>query len=258
MIFNLNGHVQTEREGWMRKKWIFSLQLWAAVAGSRRVDTEMWAQQGWPYYPQELSKTTDFLQFWHRLANRDYSGVGNDRAHWGRLAAPARSSLKEEWHRDNGEPPRSSPLQRRVLIVLAAPSMQKRPGPVATRDIERVLEQGGDAPVYGPNLRASCRHRPKPRAGCARCASWTCSWPSSWRRTVAALQNRSSGQNARLKRHRQRRTDVRRLPLRQTAAGDAVELQLGDGHYSCGKRPTWSVWTVPPVCSWRMPAEYAG
>lgn len=31
----------------------------------------------------------------------------------------------------------------------------KRPGPVATRDIERVLE--GDAPVYGPNLRASCR-----------------------------------------------------------------------------------------------------
>ncbi|MEA1120320.1 hypothetical protein U8M17_25785, partial [Klebsiella pneumoniae] len=31
---------------------------------------------------------------------------------------------------------------------------------------------------------------------------------------------------------RQRLTDVRRLPLRQTAAGDAVELQLGDGHYS--------------------------
>ena len=28
---------------------------------------------------------------------------------------------------------------------------------MATRDIERVLEQGGDAPVYGPNLRASCR-----------------------------------------------------------------------------------------------------
>ncbi|MHA9694890.1 hypothetical protein ACYBFU_25975, partial [Klebsiella pneumoniae] len=52
--------------------------------------------------------------------------------------------------------PRSSPLQRRVLIVLAALDA-KRPGPVATRDIERVLEQGGDAPVYGPNLRASCR-----------------------------------------------------------------------------------------------------
>ncbi|MGX3736571.1 hypothetical protein ACWJPZ_14610 [Klebsiella pneumoniae] len=31
-----------------------------------------------PYYPQELSKATDFLQFWHGLANRDYSGVGND------------------------------------------------------------------------------------------------------------------------------------------------------------------------------------
>ncbi|QPR26553.1 hypothetical protein I6G97_00145 (plasmid) [Edwardsiella hoshinae] len=51
---------------------------------------------------------------------------------------------------------RPSPLQRRVLIVLAALD-EKRPGPVATRDIERVLERGGDAPVYGPNLRASCR-----------------------------------------------------------------------------------------------------
>ncbi|HCM9246549.1 TPA: hypothetical protein N5L31_003897 [Enterobacter bugandensis] len=51
---------------------------------------------------------------------------------------------------------RPSPLQRRVLIVLAALDA-KRPGPVATRDIERVLEQGGDAPVYGTNLRASCR-----------------------------------------------------------------------------------------------------
>ena len=51
---------------------------------------------------------------------------------------------------------RPSPLQRRILIVLAALGA-KRPGPVATRDIERVLEQGGSAPVYGPNLRASCR-----------------------------------------------------------------------------------------------------
>ncbi len=51
---------------------------------------------------------------------------------------------------------RPSPLQRRVLIVLAALDA-KRPGPVATRDIERMLAQGGDAPVYGPNLRASCR-----------------------------------------------------------------------------------------------------
>ncbi|PCR36761.1 hypothetical protein CQA81_29810, partial [Klebsiella pneumoniae] len=37
---------------------------------------------------------------------------------------------------------RPSPLQRRVLIVLAALDA-KRPGPVATRDIERVLEQAG-------------------------------------------------------------------------------------------------------------------
>ncbi|MNB84308.1 hypothetical protein D3C76_357130 [compost metagenome] len=51
---------------------------------------------------------------------------------------------------------RPSPLQRRVLIVLAALDA-KRPGPVATKDIERLLEHGGEAPVYGPNLRASCR-----------------------------------------------------------------------------------------------------
>ncbi|HBQ5629839.1 TPA: hypothetical protein L7564_005624, partial [Klebsiella pneumoniae] len=51
---------------------------------------------------------------------------------------------------------RPSPLQRRVLIVLAALDA-KCPGPAATRDIERVLEQGGDAPVYELNLRASCR-----------------------------------------------------------------------------------------------------
>ncbi|EFA3983699.1 TPA: hypothetical protein ACHHLX_003682 [Escherichia coli] len=48
---------------------------------------------------------------------------------------------------------RPSPLQRRVLIVLAALD-EKRPGPVLTRDIERMLERSGEAPVYGPNLRA--------------------------------------------------------------------------------------------------------
>lgn len=35
--------------------------------------------------------------------------------------------------------------------------MKNGQGPVLTRDIERVLEQSGEAPVYGPNLRASCR-----------------------------------------------------------------------------------------------------
>jgi hypothetical protein len=51
---------------------------------------------------------------------------------------------------------RPSPLQRRILIVLAALDA-KRPGPVATRDIERLLAQGGEDAVYGNNLRASCR-----------------------------------------------------------------------------------------------------
>lgn len=40
---------------------------------------------------------------------------------------------------------RPSPLQRRVLIVLAALD-EKRRGPVLTRDIERVLEQSGGSP----------------------------------------------------------------------------------------------------------------
>lgn len=30
-----------------------------------------------PYYTTELSKASDFLHFWHRLANRGYSGVGD-------------------------------------------------------------------------------------------------------------------------------------------------------------------------------------
>ena len=51
---------------------------------------------------------------------------------------------------------RPSPLQRRILIVLAALA-ERRPGPVATRDIELILERGGERPVYGNNLRDSCR-----------------------------------------------------------------------------------------------------
>ncbi|WP_319826670.1 hypothetical protein [Klebsiella sp. X1-16S-Nf21] len=65
---------------------------------------------------------------------------------------------------------RPSPLQRRVLIVLIALDA-KRPGPVATRDIERVLDQGGDAPVYGPNLRASYR--------CMEAAGWLRNLPAT-------------------------------------------------------------------------------
>lgn len=46
---------------------------------------------------------------------------------------------------------RPSPLQRQVLIVLAAME-QRGTHPVRTRDLEHLLAQGGDAPVYGPNL----------------------------------------------------------------------------------------------------------
>lgn len=52
---------------------------------------------------------------------------------------------------------RPSPLQRRVLIVLAALEARHPGTPVPTRLIERLMTEAGDAPVYGPNLRASCR-----------------------------------------------------------------------------------------------------
>ena len=52
---------------------------------------------------------------------------------------------------------RPSPLQRRVLIVLAALETRHPGTPVPTRLIERLLTDGGHGPVYGPNLRASCR-----------------------------------------------------------------------------------------------------
>ncbi|EKJ7595346.1 hypothetical protein PJV30_004908, partial [Klebsiella pneumoniae] len=125
---------------------------------------------------------------------------------------------------------RPSPLQRRVLIVLAALGA-KRPGPVATRDIERVLEQGGDAPVYGPNLRASCRRM--------EAAGWLRTLRAPNLQLAVELTQAGRGiaeplyQEAReAEKARQRLTDVRRLPLRQTTAGDAVELQLDDGHYT--------------------------
>lgn len=58
---------------------------------------------------------------------------------------------------------RPSPLQRRVLIVLAALDA-KHPGtPVPTRLIERLITEGGHGPVYGPNLRSSCRRMEQDR-----------------------------------------------------------------------------------------------
>ena len=120
---------------------------------------------------------------------------------------------------------RPSPLQRRVLIVLAALDA-KHPGPVATRDIERVLKQGGNAPVYGPNLRASCRRVEAAgwlRTLCAPNLQLAVELTEAGRGIAEPLcQEASEAETA-----RQRLTDVRRLPLRQTAAGDALKLLLG-------------------------------
>ncbi|PXK73556.1 hypothetical protein DMS23_07905 [Klebsiella variicola] len=51
---------------------------------------------------------------------------------------------------------RMSALQRKILVILEALN-EHGSCPVATRDIERILENGGDKPVYGSNLRAACR-----------------------------------------------------------------------------------------------------
>ena len=117
---------------------------------------------------------------------------------------------------------RPSPLQRRVLIVLAALDA-KRPGPVATRDIERVLEQGGDAPVYGPNLRASCRRM--------EAAGWLRTLRAPNLQLAVELTEDGRGIAEPLF-QAEREAETARKPLRQTAAGDAVELQLDDGHYT--------------------------
>ncbi len=69
---------------------------------------------------------------------------------------------------------RPSPLQRRVLIVLAALD-EKRPGPVLTRDIERVLEQSGKPRSTGQTCAPPAVVWRMP-AGCVPCALRTCSW----------------------------------------------------------------------------------
>lgn len=49
-----------------------------------------------------------------------------------------------------------SPLQKNILIILAGLE-QRGTDRVRTRDLEKLLERGSDRPVYGNNLRASCR-----------------------------------------------------------------------------------------------------
>ena len=134
---------------------------------------------------------------------------------------------------------RPSPLQRRVLIVLAALDA-KLPGPVATRDIERILEQGGDAPVYGPNLRASCRRMEA--AGWLRTLrapnlQLTVGLTGDGRELAAPLL---ATEQARVQAER-RATEVRVLPLfpvtavnnADTPAGDSLVQLDGTWHLAC-------------------------
>lgn len=90
---------------------------------------------------------------------------------------------------------------------------------------------GRGRPVYGPNLRASCRRM--------EAAGWLRTLRAPNLQLAVELTEAGRGiaeplfqAEREAETARQRLTDVRRLPLRQTAAGDAVELQLGDGHYT--------------------------
>lgn len=93
-----------------------------------------------------------------------------------------------------------------------------RPGPVATRDIERVLERSGEAPVYGPNLRASCSRLAAYPAGAKHAAG------------------RGADEQARVLAE-QRATAVRVLPLvphSQAGEADDRPVELDDRwHMAC-------------------------
>ncbi len=150
---------------------------------------------------------------------------------------------------------RPSPLQRRVLIVLAALD-EKRPGPVLTRDIERVLERSGEAPVYGPNLRASCRRLED----------------AGWLRTLrapnlqlaveltdagrAVAQPLLLAEQDRL-RAEQRAAEVVVLPLVPAAGLPAdgtsatdLAVELNGITYQACRGILWCVSTAAPVCSY--------
>lgn len=51
---------------------------------------------------------------------------------------------------------RPSPLQRNILIVQAGLE-QRSTDRARTHDLEKLLPRGDDRPMYGNNLRASCR-----------------------------------------------------------------------------------------------------
>lgn len=64
--------------------------------------------------------------------------------------------MKFEMAKTGNTQRRLSSLQKNILVVLAALD-ERGLGLVPTRDIERMIEEWGNRPVYGPNLRESCR-----------------------------------------------------------------------------------------------------
>lgn len=143
---------------------------------------------------------------------------------------------------------------------------EKRPGPVLTRDIERVLERSGEAPVYGPNLRASCRRMEA----------------SDWLRTLrapnlqlaveltdagrAVAQPLLQAEQDRL-REEQRSAEVVVLPLVPAAdlpadgtSAKDLPVELDGMTYQACRGILWCASTAAPVCSYgiKKAGWYAG
>jgi len=111
---------------------------------------------------------------------------------------------------------RLSALQKQILTVLVALE-GRRPGPVATRDIERLLADAVGKPVYGGNLRQSCRRLET--AGLvhtlrAQNLQLTIALTDAGRDTAAPLLEAERQADA----ERQRATEVRILPVRPVPA----------------------------------------
>jgi hypothetical protein len=114
-------------------------------------------QRSWKYQKRQdrttaakISSVEAVIFLWSELAKAgiDFSPVQADLRRF-----QERCSRNERMNGTVKSRPSAAAAGADVLATLDA----KRPGPVAARDIEQVLEQGGDAPVYWPNLRASCR-----------------------------------------------------------------------------------------------------
>lgn len=123
-----------------------------------------------------------------------------------------------------------SSLQKNILIVLVAID-QRLPGPVATRELEKLLAESDNRPVYGPNLRASCRRMEK--------AGWLRTLRSSSLHLAVELTHLGREMAAPLlnavrdaENTRQRKAEVRVLPVRNSEERQDVLINIDGVAYT--------------------------